>query len=133
MQRIEELLFEMFNDRITKKMDLSELPEIVKGCRMLYPEKANYKKIAGLFTGCCIVEGVFSRSDIEEIVSVINGEEKELVVDENYTSLFDDYEWKIHVDKGKNSYRRRRGSYHSDDIIFEGNDMYNYNGEFIDC
>ena len=132
MQRIEELLFEMFDDNIVKKMDLSKLPEIVKGCRMLYPEKTNYKKIAGLFTGCCIVEGVFSRSDIEEIASVINGEETELIFDENYTSLFDDYEWKIHVDKGKNSYRRSRSSYRGDDIIFEGNDMYDYNGEFID-
>lgn len=132
VQRIEELLFEMFDDNIVKKMDLSKLPEIVKGCRMLYPEKTNYKKIAGLFTGCCIVEGVFSRSDIEEIASVINGEETELIFDENYTSLFDDYEWKIHVDKGKNSYRRSRSSYRGDDIIFEGNDMYDYNGEFID-
>ena len=132
VQRIEELLFEMFDDSIVKKMDLSKLPEIVKGCRMLYPEKTNYKKIAGLFTGCCIVEGVFSRSDIEEIASVINGEETELIFDENYTSLFDDYEWKIHVDKGKNSYRRSRSSYRGDDIIFEGNDMYDYNGEFID-
>ena len=133
VQRIEELLFEMFDDNIVKKMDLSKLPEIVKGCRMLYPEKTNYKKIAGLFTGCCIVGGVFTRSDIEEIASVINGEETELIFDENYTSLFDDYEWKIHVDKGKNSYRRSRSSYHSDEIIFEGNDMYDYNGEFIDC
>lgn len=132
VQRIEELLFEMFDDNIVKKMDLSKLPKIVKGCRMLYPEKTNYKKIAGLFTGCCIVEGVFSRSDIEEIASVINGEETELIFDENYTSLFDDYEWKIHVDKGKNSYRRSRSSYRGDDIIFEGNDMYDYNGEFID-
>lgn len=132
VQRIEELLLKMFNDNIVKKMDLSKLPEIVKGCRKLYPEKANYKKIAGMFTGCCIVGGVFDRSDIEEIASVINGEETELVFDENYTSLFDDYEWKIHVDKGKNSYRRSRSSYRGDEIIFEGNDMYDYNGEFID-
>lgn len=132
VHRIEELLFEMFNDNIVKKMDLSKLPKIVKGCRKLYPEKANYKKIAGMFTGCCIVGGVFDRSDIEEMASVINGQETELVFDENYTSLFDDYEWKIHVDKGKNSYRRSRSSYRGDEIIFEGNDMYDYNGEFID-
>lgn len=133
VQQTKDLLFEIFSyDRIVKKMDPAGLPEFVKGFQKLYPEKANYKKIAGLFTGLYIAEGVFTRSDIEEIASIINGAETELIFDENYTSLFDDYEWKIHVDKGKNSYRRRRRSYRGDDIIFEGNDMYDYNGEFID-
>ena len=134
VQQARDLLFEIFRyDRIVKKMDLAGLPEFVKGCRKLYHEKTDCQKTAGLFTGLCIVGGVFTRSDIEEIASVINGEETELIFDENYTSLFDDYEWKIHVDKGKNSYRRHRSSYRSDEIIFEGNDMYDYNGEFIDC
>ena len=133
VQQARDLLFEIFRyDRIVKKMDLAGLPEFVKGCRKLYHEKTDCQKTAGLFTGLCSVGGVFTRSDIEEIASVINGEETELIFDENYTSLFDDYEWKIHVDKGKNSYRRSRSSYRGDDIIFEGNDMYDYNGEFID-
>ena len=63
---------------------------------------------------------------------MIKEQETELIFDENYTSLFDDYEWKIYVDKGKNSYRRSRGAYRGDEIIFEGNDMYDYNGEFVD-
>lgn len=131
-QQTKDLLFEIFDyDRIVKKMDMQELKPLIKGCLKLYPKKADCKKIAGLFAGSCIAGGVFTRSGIEEIASVINEQAAELIFDENYMSLFDDYEWKTYTDKGRNTYRRRR-SYGGDEILFDGNDMYNYNGEFVD-
>ncbi len=133
VRQTRDLLFEIFDyNRIIKKMQLQDLAKIIGGCRKLHPEQADCKKYAGIFIFCCITDGIFYRRDIDEIAGVIDRQEPQLLYDDDCRSLFDDYQWKIRTDQGKNSYRRRRSSYYSDDVLFDGNDRYSYNGEFRD-
>lgn len=132
-QQTEELLLEAFNYKfIIEKLKLQDLDKIIGGCRKLYPEQADCSKYAGIFMCCCITDGIFDRRETDMIADDIDREHPQLLYDDDCRSLFDDYDWKIPVDRSKNSYRRRRSSYPGYEIIFEGNDMYDYNGEFRD-